>query len=205
MSGSVSNLQPVMCPAARRLRSAWGRCAAPRLILSLALLVALGLSGCSAAQVDGQEERTDSGMLTGLVLTDIRGESVAFSDYLGREVVLVSFWATFCKPCKSEMPFLQKLHETWGNRGLKVISISLDPPDTEDQVAPLIERNRYTFSVCIDRQSEATQLLNTKGVLPYLLIFDRSGKVVKKKDGFTVGDQPELEKLVASLLEPAAQ
>jgi len=156
-------------------------------------------------QVAAREERVDSGMLSGLTMSDLQGRPVAFGDYLGKDVVLVSFWATFCKPCKSEMPFLQRLHETYADKGLKVISISLDPPDTEDQVSPLIARNRYTFPVCVDRQSEATQLLNNKGVLPYLVIFDRQGKVAKKKDGFTVGDQPELEALVKSLLEPQAQ
>jgi peroxiredoxin len=169
------------------------------------LAIAALLFGCSAAQVDADGQKVETGMLSGLILTDLRGETIALGDHLGKDVVLISFWATFCKPCKSEMPFLQKLHEAHADKGLKVISISLDPPDTEDQVAPLIERNRYTFSVAIDRQSEATQLLNTKGVLPYLLIFDRQGNLVKKKDGFTVGDQPELEALVKSLVEPAAQ
>ncbi len=175
-----------------------------RSIVALSVL-ALGLFGCSAAQVSGTGDRSDAGMLSGLTLTDLKGGTLSFGDHLGKDVLIVSFWATFCKPCKSEMPFLQKLHEAYGDKGLKIISISLDPPDTEDQVSPLIERNRYTFSVAIDRQSEATQLLNTKGVLPYLLIFDSKGNLVKKKDGFTVGDQPELESLVKGLLEPQAQ
>jgi len=142
----------------------------------------------------------DASALKTLTLSDLKGAPVSFLELVGRKVIVISFWATFCKPCKSEMPFLQRMYEELGQQGLEVIAISLDPPDTESLVRPFIERNRYTFRVAVDRQSEATQLLNSKSVLPYLLIFDRTGKLVKQKDGFAVGDQPALEVLLRKLV-----
>jgi len=157
--------------------------------------------GSSGGNDGGTNASVDSSALTSLVLTDLNGEQFEFGKFVGDKVIMVSFWATFCKPCRSEMPFLQKLHETYADKGLQIVSISQDTPDTEAMVKPFIRKNRYTFPVCIDRQSEATQLLNAKSVLPYLVVFDRTGKVVKEKDGFSVGDQPGLEKLVKELLD----
>jgi len=170
--------------------------------LSSAVLVVGVCLACSSVQVGGRAQETeDLSSLSTITLDDIYGNAFSFSEHAGKEVLFVSFWATFCKPCKSEMPFLQKLHETWGGKGLKVVSISLDDPATESMVKPLIERNNYTFTVLIDRQSSAAQLLNPKSVLPFLLVFDKSGRLVLRKDGFSIGDQPGLEKLVSDLVE----
>jgi thiol-disulfide isomerase/thioredoxin len=158
------------------------------------------LVACSAAQTGGQGGSEDSSSLSSLVLYDLKGKPIDFKDMVGKKVLVISFWATFCKPCKSEMPFLQKMYEAYGQDGFEVVAISLDTPDTESMVSPFIQRNNYTFKVALDRQSEATQLLNSKSMLPFLVIFDKEGNLVKKKDGFTIGDQSGLEKLIKELV-----
>ena len=157
---------------------------------------------CSGVQLGGAGAGKDySESLKSLALTDLKGKPIEFGKMVGEKVIVVSFWATFCKPCKAEMPFLQQLYDEYREQGLEVVSISLDSPDTEALVRPYIERNRYTFPVCIDRQSDATVQLNSKSVLPYLVVFDRQGRVALKKDGFSVGDQGYIESLVKGLLE----
>ncbi len=171
-------------------------------ILTTLLLTALVALGCSGATVSSSkgEGRDYSAGLKNLMVEDLSGKPLPFDQWVGNDVIVISFWATFCKPCKSEMPFLQRLHDTYGAKGLRVVGISLDPPDTESAVRPLVQRNRYTYPVAIDRQSSATRLLNRKGVLPFLLIFDRHGRLILKKDGFSMGDQGEIENLVKGLL-----
>jgi len=173
-----------------------------RMLLWIASMLALALMGCSGATGNSSksEGRDYSAGLKNLMVEDLSGKPLPFDQWVGNDVIVISFWATFCKPCKSEMPFLQKLHEAYGAKGLRVVGISLDPPDTESSVRPLVQRNRYTYSVAIDRQSSATRLLNRKGVLPFLLVFDRNGRLILKKDGFSMGDQGEIEKLVKGLL-----
>jgi cytochrome c biogenesis protein CcmG, thiol:disulfide interchange protein DsbE len=177
---------------------------------TVALLVtSLLLVACSAAPAVAPDptataapavaEESKSGLET-ILLYDLKGKPIDFGKLVGKKVVAISFWATFCKPCKSEMPFLQKMVEKYGADGFEVLAISLDTPDTEASVRPFIQKNNYTFQVTIDRQSEATQLLNTKSVLPFLVILDRKGDIVKQKDGFTVGDQPALEELIQVLV-----
>jgi len=173
-----------------------------RAALPLLLAAFLLIPACSGLQVSGAGAGKDySGALKSLSLTDLKGEPVELGKMAGDKVIMVSFWATFCKPCKAEMPFLQQLYDEYREQGLEVVSISLDSPDTEALVRPYIERNRYTFAVCIDRQSDATVLLNSKSVLPFLVVFDRKGRMALKKDGFSVGDQGYIESLVKGLLE----
>jgi thiol-disulfide isomerase/thioredoxin len=167
----------------------------------IAMAVAVALSCSPAVSGDGGEVEVDSTGLQSLVLDDLKGRPIDFAELVGKKVLVISFWGTFCKPCKSEMPFLQKMLEAYGDQGFEVVAISLDTPDTESGVGPFIDRNRYTFKVAVDRQSKATRMLNSKSVLPYLLIFDRAGNLVKKKDGFSTGDQPALEKLIRELVE----
>jgi len=175
----------------------------------LYLLAALGVGSCAGTEAvtSGRGEKslpvaeeTSSVALDTLYLEDLSGQRIPLDEWLGRDVIVVSFWATFCKPCKAEMPFLDKLHRDHEGAGLKVLAISLDTPETESGVRPLIQRNRYAFTVAVDRQSDATRLLNAKSILPHLVVIDRRGKVVLRKDGFTVGDQASLGELVRGLL-----
>lgn len=135
-----------------------------------------------------------------LVMTDVNGKTVDFGAHLGKDVLVISFWATYCKPCKTEMPFLQDLHQRLGPKGVKVIGISLDTPDTEALVLPLLQNNGYTYSVVIDRQSEAVDLLNPKSSMPFLLVFDRSGEAAFTKDGFSPSDRDAIEAEILELL-----
>lgn len=143
-----------------------------------------------------------SGALAGLVIDNVKGGSVKFADFVGKKPIVISFWATFCKPCKAEMPFLQKLHDTYSPQGLVVVGISLDTPETEAGIRTYVDKNHYTYTQCIDRQSQATDALNPKSVLPFLILVDRNGKIVLTKDGFSVGDQGALEQKVKALLTP---
>ncbi|MFH1529470.1 MAG: DUF6029 family protein [Pseudomonadota bacterium] len=160
-----------------------------------AIFLALVLLPIHAAR--SQESAVE---LAGLVLEDVNGEELRLADFAGKDVLVISFWATYCKPCKTEMPFLQELHDRYGAQGLKVVGISLDTPETESGVVPFLSKNHYTYTVAVDRQSELTNVLNPKTTLPHLVIYDRSGRKILAKDGFTPGDRPGLEAKVKKLL-----
>ena len=163
----------------------------------IVLCLLLTLSVLSAGAARAQDS---AGELAGLVLEDVNGEELRLSDYAGQDVLVISFWATYCKPCKTEMPFLQELHERYGGKGLKVVGISLDTPETESGVVPFLSKNNYTYTVAVDRQSDVTNVLNPKTTLPHLVIYDRTGRKVLAKDGFTPGDRPGLETKITKLL-----
>ena len=128
----------------------------------LAALCAFALlTGCAtapAAEGDAQEQTI--GTLPTFQASDIDGGLFDFSEHLGKKAVLMSFWAMYCEPCKTEMPFLQELHDKYGDKGLLILSVSMDGPDTIAGVAPYMHSNDYTFSCVLDEDSAITQAFN---------------------------------------------
>lgn len=172
--------------------------------LSLKLVVLTSLLALAACGGTGQNVK-DGGSTGGTSLTafeaaTISGDDFSLGDHLGKDVVLMSFWATWCEPCKAEMPTLQALHEKHDAKGLKVISISLDGPDTMSGVGPYIRSNGYTFDVVIDEDTSIAGAYNPKATAPYTVIIDKKGKIHKTIQGFQASEAPELVKEIEHLL-----
>lgn len=106
------------------------------------------------------------------------GTNQALSQYKGKTIVL-NFWATWCSPCREEMPELSKLHEENQNNNLVVLGVAID------ELAKIQEFTKETpvsyplFAAEEDGMSLASGLGNDKGVLPYTVIIDKDGKVIK--------------------------
>ncbi len=135
---------------------------------------------------------------TGFTLTSIDNQKVSLSDFAD-QVVVMSFWATWCGPCKEEMPHLQKLYEAHKDEGFTVLSISTDDARSASRVKPFIRKNRYTFPVLLDRESKVISQYNPAKTLPYTVVIDR-GEVVQTMSGFNPGDDEKLAELVEELL-----
>jgi cytochrome c biogenesis protein CcmG/thiol:disulfide interchange protein DsbE len=109
-----------------------------------------------------------------LTLNDIRGTANSLSNYLG-QVVLVNLWATWCPPCKAEMPLLQDYYLHHKNEGFVVIAI--EDGDPTPDVISFIDNYGLTFQVWLDPTYQATdQAFKTKN-LPSSYVIDRVGKV----------------------------
>ena len=137
-------------------------------------------------------------------LRDIDGNSVSLSDYEGK-VVVMSFWATWCGPCKEEMPHLQKFHTDKKDKGLVVLSISTDDARSASKVKPFIKKNGYEFTVLLDRDSSVIATWNPAKTLPYTVVLDRKHEVAKIATGYNPGDEKELEVLLDQLLAAATE
>lgn len=136
---------------------------------------------------------------------DLDGKTLDLAPSVGRDVILVSFWATWCTPCKGEMPHLQAFHEAYAKDGLVIVSIALDGPDTAAEVAPYIRKQGYTFPVLIDQHGDLAQRLNPTSSAPFAILVGRDGKVVRRFEGFQPSEAQALEaELKALLAAPAA-
>ena len=133
-------------------------------------------------------------------LRDINGKQVSLSSYKGK-VVLVNFWATWCGPCKLEMPHLDKMDRDLEEKGFEVISISTDDARASSKVKPLIKRGGYDFTVLLDKETTVVSQYNPAKTLPYNVLIDREGAIHKVFQGYNPGDEVELRKEVESLLE----
>ncbi|MCZ2127386.1 MAG: TlpA family protein disulfide reductase [Anaerolineales bacterium] len=101
------------------------------------------------------------------------GEPATLSDYRG-SVVLVNLWATWCPPCKEEMPTLQSFYEKYKSQGFVLLAINQG--ETEAQVTPFIREFGLTFPVWLDQSSETGRAFQTLN-LPSSYVIDRDGQV----------------------------
>jgi peroxiredoxin len=128
----------------------------------------------------------------------ISGEQVSFSDYLKKGPVYVSFWATWCEPCKAELKMLKPLAETFRDRGLSILAINTDDPKTSARVKAYVRSQRFSFPVLLDPDGRIFQQLNGSAV-PYSLLIARDGTVLYRRTGYLPGD----EKLIEEKFEQA--
>ena len=142
--------------------------------------------------------------LSEMPMKTLGNESVKLSDYLGKGPVYITFWALWCEPCKTELRYLQKIHEKYSADGLTILAINHDTQKSLAKVQPYIAAKGYTFTVIIDPDFEIFQKLNGEQ-LPYSLLFDPKGIVVTRRTGFLPGDERDIEKEIKEVLEKVSK
>jgi len=152
---------------------------------------------CLALSLSPAQAGNDAPSFT---LKDLNRQQVSLSDYRG-SVVLVNFWATWCGPCKQEMPHLDKMNTEFGSQGFVVLSISTDDARKSSQVKSYIRARQYGFTVLLDTESTAISQYNPSKSLPYTALIDRQGKIHKIFQGYTPGEEVELRAEVKKLVE----
>lgn len=133
-----------------------------------------------------------------VTLTDIDGNKVS-TDTLsapGRPVI-VSFFATWCKPCMRELSAIAEVYDDWqADTGVELIAISIDEAQTSQRVKPLVDANGWPYRVLLDPSGELKRALGIQ-LIPFVMILDEKGQIVYKHNGYTDGAENELlDKLI---------
>ena len=123
------------------------------------------------------------------------------ADYRG-QVVLLNVWATWCAPCRVEMPSIQALHETYGPRGLKVVAVSIDDPGTDNAIRAFAKELGLTFEILHDPSGDIQKAYQTTGV-PETFVLGPDGVIRKKVIGAADWNSPANRALVEQLLADA--
>ncbi len=132
-------------------------------------------------------------------LESINGDRINFYDLLRTGPVYINFWALWCVPCRAELKALQSLHDTYKNKGINIIAVNIDLPRSSSKVKSFISSQKYSFPVFLDQNQEVFQKLNGKS-LPFSLLIDTDGKIVKVRNSYLPGDEKEISKDIESLL-----
>jgi peroxiredoxin len=137
---------------------------------------------------------------TDFTLRDTDGKTVQLSDYLGKDVILLDFWATWCVPCQAELPHLQKLYGEQKDRGFVVLGIAMDGPESIAMVGTYARRYGLTFPVLLDEETKVVNVYNPKRTAPLSVLIDRRGQIARIRDGYSAGDEKLIADDVASLI-----
>lgn len=154
-------------------------------ILNLGIVIFLTvllLMGCDNAT---QEQPVAKGGLVGqaapdFTLTDMQGQKVTLSQFRGK-VVILNFWATWCPPCREEMPSMERLYRNLESQGLVLLAVNIEK-NGKDAVSQFLQKRPYTFPILLDDESVVQ---NTYKVFrfPESFIIDRNGVVVERVIG----------------------
>jgi peroxiredoxin len=126
------------------------------------------------------------------------GAKLTLADFRGR-VVLLNFWATWCGPCKEEMPAMERLYRKFREQGLVVLAVSNDSEGSTRSVARFVKESGFTFPIGLDPGLRVASLYGVR-VLPASLIIDRKGGITHIALGPREWDRPAASQLFESLL-----
>jgi len=127
------------------------------------------------------------------VLTDLQGHALKLSDLRGKAVVL-NFWATWCPPCKEEIPWFVDLQKRYGEQGLQIVGVSMDDDGDQKSVAKFAAENSINYPILLGKENVAAQYGGID-YLPTTFYIDRSGVVLDRVFG-QPGTRDEIEQNV---------
>ncbi|MEK6609042.1 MAG: TlpA disulfide reductase family protein [Myxococcota bacterium] len=158
------------------------------------------LALCLAAGACAETQAVARGGAADFALRDLEGRTVRLSDYRGK-VVLLNFWATWCVPCAAELPHLVRLSDGHAERGLVVLAVSMDGPESVADVGSHARRYGLTFAVLLDEETRVVGRYNPKRAAPFTVLIGRDGSIASTREGYSAGDEIALEAEIKALLD----
>jgi thiol-disulfide isomerase/thioredoxin len=130
-------------------------------------------------------------------LDSASGKPVSLADYKG-QVVMLNFWASWCGPCRKEMPILEQLHKQYRNKGFTLVGVNVEPNSNDAQ--NWLKATPVTFPILYDRESTVSKLYQVEG-MPNTVIVDRKGRVRFIHRGYKPGEENEYLDQIRTLIK----
>ena len=169
------------------------------------LVAVLAVAGCKREEKTAtpkKVEQTATGIEPGFRLPDYEATNLDGSKFelasRKDKVVLVNLWATWCGPCRIEIPELQRIHNQYAGRGFEVLGVSVDEGDVES-VRQFVTDEKMTYPIVLDPQGKMANLLQTS-MLPTSIMLDRQGKIDWKHIGLIEPNDAELKAAIEKAL-----
>lgn len=173
---------------------------APRVTRRLFLAAVLALASSRRVAQATPGARASAFRLRSVAGTTWRG-TFDLAEHLGKRPVLITFFATWCRPCETELPFLQKLHVKHAKRGLVIVAISIDGPESAPGIGGMADRLGVSFPVLHDADSRVSARYNPRNVAPVLVAIDRDGRIVHEGEGWNATHEKRLAREIEQLLD----
>lgn len=163
-----------------------------KLVVILLILTSLVLAQESENKLQGTAPNFE--------LEDMNGDIYELNDFLGKGPVLISFWATWCKPCIEELKAYNKIYEEYNEKGFTMVAISTDSERSIAKVKPFISSMNYNFPVLLDPNSDVARQYYAR-VMPYSVMIDNERNILYSHVGYSRGDELKVEEIVKKQLE----
>jgi peroxiredoxin len=165
------------------------------------LVILLGVNGCSWLSSSGSRLGSEMNMpAPSFSVPTVDGKTASLKDYSGK-VLVVNFWATWCGPCREEIPEFSALASAYRSKGVEFLGISMDDGEASE-VKELVQtfghqyRVEYTLAVGDDAVANAFGGVNS---LPTTFVIDRAGKIVKKYNGYAPALTDDIQQTIQKL------
>ena len=145
----------------------------PKIMLVLALAMVILATGCIETGAAVGDRAAD------FQLRDLEGNEVSLSSLRGSPILL-NFWATWCPPCRLEMPFIQEVYQEWTDKGLVILAIDIG--ESAATVRDFMQNSNYTIPVLLDTRRVVSQKYNVTAI-PTTYFIDRNGVIQDKLIG----------------------
>lgn len=121
-----------------------------------------------------EQERPPAPLFT---LEDIDGQNISLADYKGK-IVFVNFWATWCAPCRAEIPDFVKLIDKYGDDGFDILGVSVDNPNDYKKIPAFMDQYKMNYPVLLDKVGQVNHLYGGIQSIPTTFVLDREGKAL---------------------------
>lgn len=135
-------------------------------------------------------------------LPDIDGNDVSMSQLLEKSnVIMLSFWATWCTPCKEEMKKMADIYEKYKDKGFLYVALNNDNQKSVSKVKSFIVAQDYKFPVLLDTDKKVFEGYSGKDEMPYSLLINKKKEIIAVHTGFKTGDEKMIEEEIKTALE----
>ena len=164
--------------------------------LSFTLLLILSVFAATGG-VTSPREQTLSGPVPNFNLPNQSGQMRHLDDFKG-QVIMLNFWASWCAPCRKEMPMLNKLHSQYDAKGFTLLSINTDVQQTSAEA--MLQKIPVDFEVLYDPRQQVSELFNIRA-MPSSIFIDCKGQLVYLHQGYREGDDVLYANKIEALLK----
>jgi len=133
-------------------------------------------------------------------LRSTKGKLISLEDYKGK-VVLLNFWASWCAPCITELPHMQKIYESLKSENFIVLGINIDEARHASGIKPLAKKLNLEFPILFNNTGSVLSLYNPSMTIPYSVIIDKNGNIYAYFIGYHHGLENEIKKAVEEAID----
>lgn len=165
-----------------------------KIFLSLLLIFIISFTAYSQGESEGIRKGPN------FKAENLDGETVELNAEIGDGPILLSFWATWCKPCIEELAEYKKIYKDYKDKGFKMFAISTDDERTVAKVKPFVKSKNFDFPVLLDTNMDISRLYYAQSV-PYSVILDKKGMIIYSHLGYMKGDEIKVKEIISSQIK----